>query len=244
MASNGRFQPGRSGNPATQFKPGNTHRWRPGQSGNPAGTSRSRRHFEERFNEAILGQESAEEVANILSEAVRKREPWAIQAVLRRLAREANQTNTDVRRKHLAVKLANHPVVPVPAAADAGRESTPADRLYTPAVEKLSRAHVAERDSSRRVSVKQRYEEFCLEKVNDHLRKLPQAVRSQNFDDTRSAIRRAAPQLRRNEVDEMAQRQLESKIRLALNLPSIDEFIAGMCDDQREDHGGADSVRR
>ena len=37
MANNGKFQPGLSGNPATQFKPGNRYRWRPGQSGNPAG---------------------------------------------------------------------------------------------------------------------------------------------------------------------------------------------------------------
>jgi hypothetical protein len=35
------------------------------------------------------------------------------------------------------------------------------------------------------------------------------------------------PQLRRDDLEEMAQRELESKIRLALNLPGIEEFAAG-----------------
>jgi hypothetical protein len=244
MANNGRFQPGQSGNPATQFKPGNSHRWRSGQSGNPAGTSRTRRQFEERCKAALLGQTSAEEVANLFAEAVRKREPWAIPACLRRLAREAKQTNPEIRRNHIGMTVANHPVVAVPPVADGGGQSMAAARLATPAVEALTPAHVAERDASRQIQLKQRYEEFCLEKVKDHLRKLPKAVRSQRFDEMRSVIRRAAPQLRRNEVDEMAQQQLESKIRLALNLPNIEEFTAGMCDDRREHPGGSASVTR
>src|SRR5262245_15121136 len=39
----GRFKRGASGNPQTQFKPGNQYRWKPGQSGNPAGIVRSRK---------------------------------------------------------------------------------------------------------------------------------------------------------------------------------------------------------
>ena len=37
MPKNTQFQPGRSGNPQTMFKPGNCYRWRPGESGNSAG---------------------------------------------------------------------------------------------------------------------------------------------------------------------------------------------------------------
>jgi hypothetical protein len=46
MAKNSKFKPGQSGNPRSQFKPGNPHRWQPGQSGNPAGITRSRWQFE------------------------------------------------------------------------------------------------------------------------------------------------------------------------------------------------------
>ena len=92
MANNGKFQPGQSGNPATQFKPGNRHRWQPGQSGNPAGIARSRLEFKESFNEALLGHRSADEVTNLLSEAVREREPWAIQALASSNASLANRS--------------------------------------------------------------------------------------------------------------------------------------------------------
>src|SRR5215208_4935102 len=81
MANKGKFQPGQSGNPATQFKQGNRYRWRPGQSGNPAGVARSLCQFKESFNEGLLGHRSADEVANLLWQAVRDREPWAIQAL-------------------------------------------------------------------------------------------------------------------------------------------------------------------
>jgi hypothetical protein len=93
MTTNGKYQSGKSGNAATQFKPGNRHRWQPGQSGNLAGIVRSRLQFEESFYEALLGHGSANEVAGLLWEAARKREPWAIQAILQRLAPEAKQIN-------------------------------------------------------------------------------------------------------------------------------------------------------
>jgi hypothetical protein len=111
--------------------------------------------------------------------------------------------------------------------ADAGGDSRATDRLATPAVDPPTRPHDTQEESSGRVSMKQRYEEFCLAKVKDHLRALPQPIRSQRFEETRSAIRRAVPQLRRNEVDEMAQRELESRICAGLHLPSIEEFTAG-----------------
>jgi len=88
-----RFKPGQSGNPLTRFQPGNRHRWQPGQSGNPAGIARSRLEFEQSFYTALLDHGSAEEVASLLWESVRKREPWAIQAILPRLAPEAKQIN-------------------------------------------------------------------------------------------------------------------------------------------------------
>jgi len=91
MSKDTKFKPGKSGNPKTRFKPGNQHRWQPRQSGNPAGIARSRLQFEESFYAALLDRGSAEEVASLLWESARKREPWAIQAVLQRLAPESKQ---------------------------------------------------------------------------------------------------------------------------------------------------------
>jgi len=91
MSKDIKFKPGQSRNPRTKFTPGNQHRWQPGQSGNAAGIARSRLQFEERFYDALLGRGSAEEVAALLWESVRKREPWAIQAFLQRLAPESKQ---------------------------------------------------------------------------------------------------------------------------------------------------------
>src|ERR1039458_5508009 len=71
----------------TKFKPGvsgnETARWGPGQSGNPAGKSKGRARFEEAFNEALITQGSAEEAAQLLWQAARGKEPWAIQEVCR-----------------------------------------------------------------------------------------------------------------------------------------------------------------
>ncbi|MGA3077787.1 MAG: hypothetical protein ABSG56_29420 [Bryobacteraceae bacterium] len=91
MKKDTKFKPGQSGNPESRFKPGNQHRWQPQQSGNPAGIARSRLQFEESFYAALLDRGSAEEVASLLWESARKREPWAIQAVLQRLAPESKQ---------------------------------------------------------------------------------------------------------------------------------------------------------
>jgi hypothetical protein len=91
MAKDTKFKPGQSGNPQTRFKPGNPHRWQPGQSGNPAGIAHSRLKFEESFYAALLERGSAEDVASLLWESVRNREPWAVQALLQRLVPEAKQ---------------------------------------------------------------------------------------------------------------------------------------------------------
>ena len=96
MSANGRFKPGQSGNPKTRFKPGNPHRWQPGQSGNPEGIARRRLEFEKAFYESLLGQGAAEEAASLLWDAARDREPWAIQALLQRLAPETKQINVNL----------------------------------------------------------------------------------------------------------------------------------------------------
>ena len=74
----------------TKFKTGvsgnETTKWRPGQSGNPSGKSKGRTRFEEAFNEALITQGSAEEAAQLLWEAARSKEPWAIQELCRRFA--------------------------------------------------------------------------------------------------------------------------------------------------------------
>jgi len=74
----------------TKFKSGvsgnDTAKWRPGQSGNPAGKSKGRARFEEAFNDALITQGSAEEAAQLLWQAARGKEPWAIQELCRRFA--------------------------------------------------------------------------------------------------------------------------------------------------------------
>jgi hypothetical protein len=80
MKRNTKFKPGMSGNPNAK--------WRPGQSGNPSGKSKLRLEFEDSFNDALITQGSPEESAQLLWEAAREREPWAIQELCRRFAPE------------------------------------------------------------------------------------------------------------------------------------------------------------
>jgi len=47
--------------------------------------------FEESFYTAFIEQGTAEEAASLLWECARKREPWAVQALLQRLAPETKQ---------------------------------------------------------------------------------------------------------------------------------------------------------
>jgi hypothetical protein len=91
MTNDSRFKSGQSGNPQSTFKAGNRYRWQPGQSGNPAGIARSRLRFEECFYASLIEQGAAEEAASLLWECARKREPWAVQALLQRLAPETKQ---------------------------------------------------------------------------------------------------------------------------------------------------------
>jgi hypothetical protein len=78
MKRDTRFKPGVSGNEVAK--------WKTGQSGNPAGKSKGRAQFEEAFNEALITEGSAEEAAQLLWEAARGKEPWAIQELCRRFA--------------------------------------------------------------------------------------------------------------------------------------------------------------
>src|ERR1017187_1554599 len=91
MKRDTKFKLGQSGNPQSTFKAGNKYRWRPGQSGNPVGIARSRLRFGECFYASLLEQGAAEEAASLLWESARKREPWAVQALLQRLAPETKQ---------------------------------------------------------------------------------------------------------------------------------------------------------
>ena len=137
MAKDSKFKPGQSGNLQTRFKPGNQHRWQPGQSGNPDGIARSRLQFEESFYAALLERGSAEEVASLLWESARKREPWAIQAVLQRLAPEAKQikvTHGKMQRNIDYTRFSDEELnelhrllerATIPAGTGEGRESTP-----------------------------------------------------------------------------------------------------------------------
>jgi hypothetical protein len=80
---------GRVRDGAGRFLPGHpigaNTRWR-SASGNPAGSPKSRRAFEQAFYEAIMGEGSPEEAARLLWGCARAKEPWAIQALLARVA--------------------------------------------------------------------------------------------------------------------------------------------------------------
>jgi hypothetical protein len=78
MKRDTRFKPGISGN--------ETAKWKPGQSGNLAGKSKQRVQFEDAFNEALITHGSPEEAAELLWQAARGKEPWAIQELCRRFA--------------------------------------------------------------------------------------------------------------------------------------------------------------
>jgi hypothetical protein len=93
MARDTKFKPGQSGNPETRFKPGNRHRWQAGQSGNATGIPRSRLQFEETFYTELIAQGTAQEAALLLWQGARAREPWAVQALLQRLAPHTQQIN-------------------------------------------------------------------------------------------------------------------------------------------------------
>jgi len=82
MKRNTKFKPGVSGNEAAK--------WKQGQSGNPGGTSKLRRQFEEGFTNALITLGSPEEAAQLLWQAARKGEAWAIQELCRRFAPEAH----------------------------------------------------------------------------------------------------------------------------------------------------------
>jgi hypothetical protein len=84
------FKDGQVRKPNTRFRPGvsgnEVAKWKPGQSGNPAGKSKRRALFEDAFNEALITQGSPAEAAQLLWEAARGKEPWAIQELCRRFA--------------------------------------------------------------------------------------------------------------------------------------------------------------
>jgi hypothetical protein len=73
-------------NTAQTFRSGNEHRWQAGTSGNPAGMPRTRVEFEQAFNAALITKGSPAEAAELLWNAARAGEAWAIQNLCQRFA--------------------------------------------------------------------------------------------------------------------------------------------------------------
>jgi hypothetical protein len=85
---------------------GLTNRWREGISGNPAGVPAARRRFEAEFYAALIGEGSPEEAANLLWEAAREKEPWAVQALLARLAPQETKLKISTETNDASYNLA------------------------------------------------------------------------------------------------------------------------------------------
>jgi hypothetical protein len=62
--------------------------FQPGQSGNPAGKPKSRIAFEKAFYDSLISLGSPTEAAQLLWDAAREHEPWAVTLLLARLAPE------------------------------------------------------------------------------------------------------------------------------------------------------------
>jgi hypothetical protein len=74
----------------------------------------------------------------------------------------------------------------------------------------------------------QGYDEFCRERVREHLKKLGNETRNRMLAEVKSQIRRQFPQLARDTLDEMTQDHLERNIRRELRLPSLEEYSASL----------------
>ena len=77
MPKDTKFQPGRSGNPQTIFKPGNPYRWKQGESGNPAGRASERLRLAHVLRASSIDEGATAESSSQLLEGARNREPWA-----------------------------------------------------------------------------------------------------------------------------------------------------------------------
>jgi len=91
MARDTRFKPGQSGNPETKFKAGNRFRWQPWPVRQSGGCGPQPVEIRGVFLHLMITQGAAEEAASLLWECARRREPWAVQALLQRLAPETKQ---------------------------------------------------------------------------------------------------------------------------------------------------------
>lgn len=96
--AHGRWLRGVSGCPENKLKPGHPHRFPKGVTGNPAGVPARRAQFEKLFYDALMGQGSPDEAARLLWECARKKEPWALQCLLQRLAPESSKVRLEVTR--------------------------------------------------------------------------------------------------------------------------------------------------
>jgi hypothetical protein len=94
----GRWVKGYCPSPQTQLKPGHKYRYPPGVSGNPAGTSKARAEFERLFYAALMGQGKPDEAARLLWAAARKKEPWAVQLLLQKIAPDSSKLKLEVTR--------------------------------------------------------------------------------------------------------------------------------------------------
>jgi hypothetical protein len=79
-------------------------------------------------------------------------------------------------------------------------------------------------ETSRRIALEDRYQEYCRGKVRAHFLSLDEPARRELFEEKLRVVRRQWGHLPAATIEELAHRQLETSLREKLSLPSIDEF--------------------
>ena len=87
-------------------------------------------------------------------------------------------------------------------------------------------SHKQAEAASRRIALEDEYHEYCREKVRGHLKTLGEDKVQTLLAEKMRAVRKQWGHLPTTTIEELAQRQLESELRLQLQLLSVEQFAA------------------
>jgi hypothetical protein len=105
------------------FQPGNTvgRQWQPGQSGNPSGKPSALVVFERKFAEALANQGSPKELAEMIWNAARRGESWAILKLSERFEWQRFE-GTDDKELRITVEYVQRSEIAITGAASSADE--------------------------------------------------------------------------------------------------------------------------